>query len=80
MSNLPPGVSDSTFGAPWNDEEFGGVITLKVYVAGYVQGPNASKESLEAALTELDLEIHRKLSTLSIVSEIDTISKELTDV
>jgi hypothetical protein len=34
MSNYPPGVSDSTYGAPWNDIEIDKtvIITLKVNI------------------------------------------------
>ena len=41
MINYPPGVSDSTYGAPWNDieEEREVTITLKACISVSFQGP-----------------------------------------
>lgn len=35
LSNLPPGVSDSTYGAPWNDEEIETTLLVDI---GTVKG------------------------------------------
>jgi len=40
MSNLPPGVSDNTFGAPYNDIDWVGYIDVRIIVSGSVNGPN----------------------------------------
>ena len=41
-SNLPPGVSENTYGAPWNDEDF--EFTLEVTIGGSIQGPLSQEE------------------------------------
>lgn len=42
MSNYPPGVSDSTYGAPWNDVEIERevVIVLKTTMSVSFPGPD----------------------------------------
>lgn len=49
-SNLPPGVSENTFSAPWNDEEF--EFTLEVTIGGSIQGP-LSKEEYDTQVEEI---------------------------
>ena len=41
MSNYPPGVSDSSFGAPWNDIEIEREVevTIKCVISTSVSGP-----------------------------------------
>ena len=55
-SNYPPGVSDSTFGAPWNDIEIEKevVITLKTTLQVSFQGPaQISDEQILEAMKEV---------------------------
>lgn len=42
MDNYPPGVSGSTFGAPWNDEEKEFEFYIKVSGTLITEGPLAS--------------------------------------
>jgi hypothetical protein len=52
MSNYPAGVSDSTYGAPWNEEEQDFEFTIKVKGTLYTDGPLPQSE-LDEIFTDL---------------------------
>lgn len=68
MSNYPPGCSDSTYGAPWNDEEFEREVevVLKSYITVSFKGPasideeeivKAVKEQVREDLSKINYDI-----------------------
>lgn len=69
MSNLPPGCSDSMYGAPWNDIEIEREVevVLKTYITVSFPGPdksidesdieNAIKEIVKEDLAKIDYDI-----------------------
>lgn len=70
-SNLPPGVSENTFGAPYNDEEF--EFTLEVTIGGSLQGPLSEEEydeQVEAIKAETKRQIYSEIDNILNISEI----------
>ena len=63
-SNYPPGVSDNTFGAPWNDEEFN--FAFKIYCSGSVNGP-LSSEDYKEKVCEIKSEIEKQLNEIDFL-------------
>lgn len=73
MSNYPPGVSDSTYGAPWNniEEEREVIITLKTIINVSLPGPSEYSEEdiLESIKEIVESEIPGEYEILDIESE-----------
>lgn len=51
-SNYPPGVTDSTYGAPFNDE----VYEFSIECSGVVQGP-LNKEDYDKIVSDIKKEV-----------------------
>ena len=74
MNNYPPGISDSTYGAPWNnvEEEREVTITLSASIVASFQGPDKiTEEQILEAIKEIvqrDLSITTELYTVVDVS------------
>ena len=66
-SNLPPGVSENIFGAPYNDEEF--EFSILVTFAGCVQGP-LSQEEYDNEVADIKKECMEQLLKLDFVEHI----------
>lgn len=65
MSNYPPGVSDSTYGAPWNnvEEEREVTITLKAVISTSFPGPSQySEEKVLESIKKIIEEDFKKTS------------------
>ena len=54
MSNYPPGVSDSSFGAPWNELEIEREVevTIKCVISTSVSGPQKLSNEEENEIIE----------------------------
>jgi hypothetical protein len=55
FDNYPPGVSQNTWGAPWNDEEIdlGEEFVLAMYGTLLIPGPTSNENKQEAKYKEL---------------------------
>ena len=81
MSNLPPGVSDSTYGSPWNEYEINGYIDLRIFVTTSMAGPVARSEWLELATEQvkglLEHDIKKKLNSIDGVNDMEIIDIQI---
>lgn len=63
-SNYPPGVSEGTYGAPWNDEQFCVDLTIKMTVPFTLNGPlgesrgEAMKMGMEDVIEQIREVLH----------------------
>lgn len=70
-SNYPPGVSDSTFGSPWNEQEF--EFTLEVTFGGTIQGPTSLddfNEQVAQIMKDTMKNINDKIDNVENIEEI----------
>ena len=76
MSNYPPGVSDSTYGAPWNDVEEEREVTITLKVITSVSFPGPSQPSEEEVLESIKKIVEEDLKKTSEDYEIVDIESE----
>lgn len=67
MSNYPPGVSENTFGAPWNTEDY--ECVFKVYVSTSFDGP-LSREDYRDEVQRFVKEIESQLLKIDYVDDV----------
>lgn len=79
-SNLPPGVDNNTYGAPWNDEQFCVEVTMKMVIPFSLYGPvkgEALEEAGEEGADDAIDQVKGLLTTLEI-EDIEIINKNVT--
>lgn len=74
-SNYPPGVSENTYGAPWNDISFGIAVEVKLEFSFTVPGPR-SKADLDEVKQEYIKEVMAKIKDLDCEYKIRDINVE----
>lgn len=60
MNNLPPGVSNSTYGAPWNDVEIELEVTISLGTS--IPGPLLGEE-LDMTISEYKSEVIKEIES-----------------
>lgn len=69
-SNYPPGVSENTFGAPWNSREF--EFEFKIVCSGELDGP-LSEEDYEEIVKEIKNIVRKQLNQIEFLGYIEEI-------
>ena len=75
-SNYPPGVSDGTYGAPFNDEQFCVDLTIKITVPFTLNGPlgDSRGEAMKMGMEDVVEQIKEILEAAD-VEDIEIIHK-----
>lgn len=74
LNNYPFGLSENSYGAPWNDEEF--EFTLEVTIGGSLEGP-LSQEEYDAQVATIAEEAKKQINTIDNVIHIRQVWRDL---